>query len=185
MKRIFIAVKIIPGETLSGIISSLRAGLRSERINWTSVSNMHLTLVFLGNTQDDKIKTVSAILREGCQGYGEWGFSIRGTGVFRNFDDPRVLWAGIEPCDRLNELQGALVSRLRGSGFRLEERAFRPHLTLARIRSVNNPDDLRSVVKKFSDIKIQDVNVSEVILYESILRPAGPEYLEIGNYGLK
>ena len=64
MKRIFIAVKIDPGETLMKMISDFKTGLKDERIKWTETENFHITLAFLGETEEDKIKAIGKMLRE-------------------------------------------------------------------------------------------------------------------------
>ena len=95
MKRIFIAVKVDPGQTLIRIHASLKSVLGGEKINWTDLANMHLTLAFLGDTEDELIKVVSIMLKQVCTGFGGFRFNLTGAGVFKNWHDPRVIWAGM------------------------------------------------------------------------------------------
>jgi 2'-5' RNA ligase len=97
MKRIFIAIKAEAGATLLKIVSSLKSGLIEEGIKWTNPDNIHITLAFLGDTEEDMIRVISSKLKDRCEGSGNFELYIRGTGVFRNLSDPRVIWAGIEP----------------------------------------------------------------------------------------
>jgi 2'-5' RNA ligase len=85
MKRIFIAVKIDPGETLLNVISSFKTGLKDEQIKWTESENFHITLAFLGDTEDAKVKAIYNMLRPTCEGFGEFEIMIKGAGVFKNF----------------------------------------------------------------------------------------------------
>ena len=130
MKRIFIAVKIDPGENLLNMISVLKAGLKDERIKWTESENFHITLAFLGDTEEAKIKAINNMLRTTCEGFGEFEIVIKGAGVFKNISDPRIIWTGIETSEKLNKLYDSIKSGLKDTGISLEERTFRPHLTL-------------------------------------------------------
>jgi 2'-5' RNA ligase len=108
MKRIFIAVKIDPGETLLNVISSFKTGLKDEQIKWTESENFHITLAFLGDTEDAKVKAIYNMLRPTCEGFGEFEIMIKGAGVFKNFQDPRIIWTGIETSEKLNKLYDSI-----------------------------------------------------------------------------
>jgi 2'-5' RNA ligase len=97
MKRIFIAVKIEPGEILLKMISSFKTGLSNENIKWTNTDNIHITLSFLGDTEESQIIAINEILMVKCEGFGQFDLVLKGTGVFKSQGDPRVIWAGIEP----------------------------------------------------------------------------------------
>lgn len=184
MKRIFIAVKVDPGQTLIRIHASLKSVLGGEKINWTDPANMHLTLSFLGDTEEELIKVVSIMLKQKCTGFGDFSFSLTGTGIFKNYLDPRVIWAGIEFNEKLSQLNEKVMTGLKDAGFSLDDRPFKPHLTLGRIKSVNHPDILKSALEKYKDVKIQEVDVKEVILFESILKPTGPVYIPLVRFKL-
>jgi RNA 2',3'-cyclic 3'-phosphodiesterase len=184
MKRIFIAIKVDPGQSLMRIHSSLRSQLGSEKINWTDPANIHLTLAFLGDTADDLISVAGIILKQKCTGFGDFKFNLNGAGVFKNYRDPRVIWIGIDTNEKLTQLNDRILSGLKDAGFKLEDRQFRPHITLGRIKSLKNPDALRSALEEYQNSQIQEVHVKEVILYESILKPTGPVYKSIGRFSL-
>lgn len=184
MKRIFIALKIDPGNTLIRMMSTIRALTGNEKINWVDPVNLHLTLAFLGDTGEERIKIADIAVREKCRGFGEFSFDLRGTGVFRDFRDPRVIWAGIGESSRLASLNDLVMSGLKDTGFRLEERPFRPHLTLGRVKFIKNTAALESALQNYRDTHFQQVDIGEVIMYESILRPEGPVYKPLGRYRL-
>ena len=184
MKRIFIAVKIDPGEHLMNLISLLKTGLKDERIKWTESENFHITLAFMGDTEEAKIMAINNMLISTCEGFGEFEIMIKGAGVFKNFWDPRVIWTGIETSEKLNKLYDSIKAGLKDNGICLEERTFRPHLTLGRIKSIRDNDTLKSLVAKYLDAEMQNQPVIEVILYESILFQTGPVYKPLGQYPL-
>jgi 2'-5' RNA ligase len=184
MKRIFVALKIEPGDALLNMISSIRTLLGNERIKWVDPANIHLTLAFLGDTEDMRTEVADIALRKICHGFGEFSFNLTGTGVFKNFRDPRVIWAGIEECKRLIQLYDLIMKALRDTGFELEDRPFKPHITLGRIKFIRNLRLLESSVEKYRETHFQKVGNREVILFESILNPAGPVYKPLSKYKL-
>jgi 2'-5' RNA ligase len=182
MKRIFIAIKVDAGEALLKMLSEFKSRLNGENIKWVSADNIHITLAFLGNTEDEQIKTISKMLRTACEGFGEFDLTIKGSGVFKSFNDPRVIWTGIEPSQKLNQLNGLIIIGLKEAGIRMEDRPFKPHLTLARIKYLKPGNTLKEVIELFREAEIQKMPVNEVILYESVLLPSGPVYKPIGKF---
>lgn len=184
MKRIFIAVKIDRGDTLINMISDFRTTLKDEKIKWTETENFHITLAFLGDTEEDKIKAVGKMLRGVCVGSGDFEIVIKGAGVFKNLKDPHIIWTGIEPLDKLSKLHESIKFGLKETGITIEERTFSPHLTLGRIKSINNNDTLKSLIIRYMNTELQIQPVSEVILFESVLFNSGPVYKPIEKFAL-
>jgi len=184
MKRIFIAIKIDPGKSLLKIHSSLKSVLGGEKIKWVDPANIHLTLSFLGDTEEERIKVAAIMLKQKCSGFGEFGFRLSGAGIFRNYNDPRVIWIGIEKPEKLICLSDIIKTGLVDTGFKTGERPFKPHITLGRIKFINDPDTLRKTLEPYQNTFVQEVQVSEVILYESILEPTGAVYIPVGKFKL-
>lgn len=184
MKRVFIALKVEPDENLKRIYSNFRSLLADEKITWVDTSCIHITLVFLGDIQDKIIKSAETALRELCAGFKEFSFNLKGTGVFKSLNDPRVIWIGIEQSDELMKLNQVVVNGLRNNGFILEDRSFKPHLTLGRIKYLKDIETLRHLLDKYKDTLILKIDVSEVILFESILKQTGPVYNPICRFHL-
>ena len=179
MRRIFIAVKVDAGENLKSMISTFKSSLKGENIKWVKPENIHVTLAFLGDTEEDKIKIVCSLLQMNCTGFGESGFLLKGMGVYKNLREPRVIWAGIQLADNLGRLYNVITTGLKKEGFNVEERPFSPHLTIGRIKSLRPQTNLKILLEKYQDVEIQKVLLNEVILYESILKPTGPIYKPI------
>ena len=184
MKRIFIAVSTEPGGDLTRMMSSARALLGNENIKWVDPAGIHITLAFLGDTSADRIRILDGMLRERCAGFGDFDFVLSGTGVFGSKSDPRVIWIGVSQAERLHALYELVSVGLRETGFANEDRKFRPHLTIGRIKSVSDPERLRSVLRRYDGHEFQKVIVKELILFESILQKTGPLYIPIGKYPL-
>jgi 2'-5' RNA ligase len=179
MKRTFIAVKIKPDEKLEEAVQDIRAQLKKESLKWVDLNQVHITLSFLGDTSEDSIRDVSGMLTSRCAGFGEVDFSIRGIGIFRSMTDPRVIWAGITESDSLTGLYDLIRGGLDELGIVTEERPFRPHLTLARVRSLKNQRSLKALIDLYDGVEFQKTRVSEVVYFESILQQTGPLYLPI------
>ncbi|MDP4222569.1 MAG: RNA 2',3'-cyclic phosphodiesterase, partial [Bacteroidota bacterium] len=107
-----------------------------------------------------------------------------GAGVFRNYRDPRIIWTGIQSSDKLIKLNELITAGLRENGFETEEREFNPHLTLGRIKSIRDPEDLKKALESYSQTVFQTVKVNEIILFESILMQTGPLYKPLGVFNL-
>jgi 2'-5' RNA ligase len=185
VKRTFIAVRVVPCDELKDAISSLRSGLVNENIKWVDISNMHVTLAFIGNTDEPVIKRVGSMLKNDFAGFGNIDFNVKGFGVFRNFSDPGVIWTGIENPERLIQAQEIVKRGLAELDIKLEDKKFMPHLTIARIKELKDKNNLQKLIHKYIGIKLQDVTVSEIIYYESVLLPTGPIYKPISSAMLK
>jgi RNA 2',3'-cyclic 3'-phosphodiesterase len=176
MKRIFIAIKVEPSKSLLSLISTLQSELKDESIKWTNISNIHITLAFLGDTEEGMISDIGQMLKNKCVGTGEFELVLSGAGVFRNIADPRIIWAGIRHNDRLSQLNTIIMQGLRELNIKMEERPYNPHLTLGRIKHLRNSAHLKGLIERIHDSELQIVPVKEVILYESILQQTGPVY---------
>jgi 2'-5' RNA ligase len=184
MKRIFIALKVEANVTLLKMVSTFKTGLNKEIIRWTDTGNTHITLAFLGDTGENIIYEVSSMLHERCKESGKFELTIKGCGVFRNVNDPRILWIGIEQSRQLDRLNGIIMDGLKDLKIKMEDRPFKPHLTIGRIKHINDKESLKYLIGQFQNIEIQIVPVNEVILYESILHQTGPEYVSIDRIRL-
>jgi 2'-5' RNA ligase len=184
MKRVFIAVKVNPDAGLLRMIPALKSALAKENIRWVDPVNLHITIAFLGDTEDGKIKILAGMLKDKCSGFHEFDFMLSGAGVFKNYRDPRVIWAGIKSPENLYTLENEIAEGLKSAGFVIEERQFKPHLTLGRVKSVTDTGNLKNILDRYRDIEFQKVEVKEVILFESVLTRTGPVYKSLGSYPL-
>jgi RNA 2',3'-cyclic 3'-phosphodiesterase len=184
MKRIFIAVKVNPEETFLKMISYFKSVLNSENIKWINPENIHITLAFLGDTEDELIKDISSMLNKVCGNSGYFDLTIRGTGVFRNINDPRIIWTNIDHSEKINALTDKILTGLANLNIKLEDKPFKPHITIGRMKHLNNKGTFKKLTEQYQNTELQKLQVTEVVLYESILLPQGPKYIPIGRYKL-
>ena len=167
------------------MISSFKKVLKNDSIKWTEPSNIHITLVFLGDTEESKIREIDTSLSEVCQHFKNFELILEGSGVFRSFNDPRVLWTGIQRSEEMIRLNKQINSNLIAAGFKLDVRPYNPHLTLGRLKRIRDISLLEDQVRQYAGMEVQRITVSQIILYESILRQEGPLYKPLGIYSFK
>ena len=183
--RTFIAIKIKPGVELLNLINRCRNVFQDEDIKWVEENNLHLTLKFLGETSEIQVLEVKNILENIGARYSGFSFSLNGLGYFKSQRQPRVLFVGISDFKQMKIIAGELEDKLTNIGFEKETREFKPHLTLARIKFLKEKRRFFQFVDGYKNFSFQRVIVSEIIFYQSILRPEGPVYQPIKTFQLK
>jgi len=179
--RLFVAIEI-PGEirnTLAEFLKELRAV--APQAKWVRPENMHVTLKFLGETGPAKVGPIVKVL-DGVRNGQPVTLEFRGLGYFPNEKRPRVFWAGMEASANLKTLAGEADQGLHRLGFALEDRAFTPHLTLARFDPPGLPAKLGPTAAANWSRSFGSFTVREFHLIESKLKPAGAEYTTVQTF---
>jgi 2'-5' RNA ligase len=184
MKRIFIAVKVNPEETFLNMISSFKSVLFNENIKWINPENIHITLAFLGNTEENLIKGISSMLEKVCEDSRNFELTIRGTGVFRNINDPRIIWTNIDNSEDLLKLADKILIGLTNIDIKTDEKPFKPHITIGRIKHLKNKETFKDLTEQYQNTELQRLHINGVTLYESILLPQGPKYIPLERFKL-
>jgi 2'-5' RNA ligase len=179
MKRTFIAVKIDVSDELRNTILALKSGLKEENIKWVDLTNLHITLAFIGDTEKQMIKSIGSMLNNEFEGSGIIEFSLTGFGLFQNINNPRIIYSAIENPEKLIRAHENIKKGLSELNIVLEEREFNPHLTIGRIKDLVDKSNLQKLVHTFAGKNLQTVSVSEIMYYESVLLPTGPIYKQI------
>ena len=175
-KRIFLGVKVVPDAPLLQLYRELRVGLHNETIKWVEPHLWHLTLHFLGDTEEKQISALAGAVEEQITGFGTCRFQIGAPGYFADRQQIKVIWLGISDTDSLAALHKLTASALSNLGIAVDLRPFRPHLTLARVKHMHQKSHFLTLLKRYDDELVKEVEVAEIILFESVLRPAGPDY---------
>ncbi len=179
MRRLFAAIKIHPSEGYLKVYNSITTSLRHERIKWVEPENMHLTLKFFGETDEKHIPAISHALRSAVAQSKPFTLHIANTGIFGSRYDPKVIWFGIEKQPELDILAKNLFTELEKCSWTPDRQNFVPHLTIGRIKELKDKKLFQEIIGKYSTVDIQNETVGELILYESILRREGPQYVEL------
>lgn len=188
-QRLFVAVELPAGaqEALAASMGQLR-GLTPAGVRWVQPAGIHLTLKFLGEVKGGLVEPLLGALREAAAGVGKAAFPLHldGLGVFPNRREPRVIWAGVGgDLGSLAGIQGRVEDAAAALGLARERRAFRPHLTLGRVRDGVTPAarrELGSVVAEQGPVVAAAYawDVEEISLIRSVLTPQGAVYTSLG-----
>lgn len=185
MKRTFIALDVIPDETFLGELESIRDLLRNEKIKWVNFSRLHLTLQFLGDTDERIIPAITQKIHQSLSQKEGFNVTLTSLGVFKNLFNPRVFWIGCEAGIELTEMVIKIGDILTEFNFKGDAHDFHPHFTLGRIKEIHKKEALERLLNEFKGYEFYQFVVREIIFYESILKPEGPEYLPLTKIPLQ
>ena len=188
--RVFLAIEISPAlrATLRRPLDGLASLSESIRVN--QVERMHLTLHFLGQLPAPQVQDLIPRLVPIVETHQPIRLLARGVGAFPSISRAQVLWAGITGSDlpRLIALQGDLGGGIRQASVPVEDRPFRPHLTLARVaRRLRAPERrrLQDWSTAWRDVDLGELPVTEVRLMRSQLGAGPPRYSTLATFPLK
>lgn len=183
--RAFIAVDLPSDPRLVGVVQEFREASRDLKL--VSADRLHVTLKFLGDTEEGLVPEVVSAMREASAGVSPLTVQIRGTGAFPNAERPRVLWVGLVGADALARMARSLNENLLALGYEKETRSWSPHVTLARVRDPRGPrglDRVQAVLRARADDVFAEARVEDLRLKKSVLRPEGPEYTTVESVRL-
>jgi len=177
--RTFIAIELPKEikEYLARVQNKLKAS--GADVKWVEPANIHLTLKFLGEI-DENIKTkVIASLSEIAAGRDSFIVGLSSIGAFPGIRSPRVIWAGLSLGDEdVKEIAKKIESDLEKIGLAKEDREFSSHITLGRTRSAKNRSELARMLEDPPETQQGPLEfyVSEITFFKSTLTPKGPVY---------
>lgn len=184
--RAFIAIEI-PDE-IREKISDLQSSLKNlgGRISWTKPKNIHLTLKFLGDTDEMLIDEIASELNKIAASINQFQIHVEEIGAFPNFRRPRVLWIGAKSeNEELNSLAQQIENSMETLGLKKEARKFSGHLTLGRIKDSTGIQPVMDRLQKNQNFEAGLFHVKEFFLIKSELHPAGSIYTKLKNFELR
>ena len=155
--RGFIAVEIPYIEKIKKLHEEI--GRVPTNIKLVELENIHITLKFLGDTNEDNIDNIHHIIKNSIQDIQPFSIQLKGTGVFPNRNYIKVIWMGIEKTEKISLISSSLNTQLSTLGFKEEKRGFKPHLTIGRVKSANGKDQLISIINKYREIIFNEIIV--------------------------
>lgn len=182
-KRLFVAINLDNAAKLA--LAEIVAQLPdSPSFNKTKVDNQHLTLQFLGDTEEELLPQIQEILNNTAACYPALKPSFTPLGAFPNWQQPNIIWIGIDGL-HLKDLQTELAQKLIKIVPTMDTKPFQPHLTLARIKSLLNPTESAKIQSLKNNITLPPAtNVSSIDLMSSTLTPQGPIYTVLSQHYL-
>jgi 2'-5' RNA ligase len=172
--RTFIAMEIPRSvkKTLSTYIRDISGG--SWDYKWVSRDNLHITIAFLGVTTYDDIHHINSALERAATLHTPFQARLGKIGTFGS-----VIWVGLSEGDEeCSEIYQVLKTELLMANFRLDDRRFHPHITLARSRRRMTPEEKKAFETNEPPEPLE-FSIQGVTLFESKLNPKGPEYIPL------
>lgn len=188
--RLFVAVRF--PESVRAAVWDAMAPLRATTasVRWTPVEQLHITLRFLGNVTVRSIPAIEEGLRDAAAACAPFTLRLGGVGAFPSLRRPRVLWLGADSGPGLQGLYTAVEKALEASGFAPEERRFRAHVTLGRVRRGSGsgstkygPSGELARIAATVDLHAESA-VGHLYLMRSRLSPKGAKHTVAGEYPL-
>jgi len=187
--RAFIAIELPANikDTVSKIQDRLKTNL--PKVSWVKPNNLHLTLKFLGEVSSQQLDDINQITAETVKTITGFEIKLDSLGAFPNPAFARIIWIGSQQLPKpLEQIVEQLETRLAGLGIPKEERPFRAHITIGRIKHHLNPSDLEKAIAQIkNDLVNQNLefNTRGITLFESTLGKGGPTYTALKETNFK
>ena len=177
MLRTFVAMDLPVAiqEALDSIEKELQKA--QAPITWIKPERIHLTLKFLGDVAPERIPEIGKSLEEAAGAVSPFRLQASGCGAFPSVKQMRVIWVGLTgDGGALNKLQQDVEAAMAELGFKREDRPFRPHLTVGRVKGRQHLRSLQELLIARQGFEAEAFDVTELVLYKSELRPEGARY---------
>jgi len=174
--RLFIAMPLPEEieEHLGKVIFALKQ--KRGKVKWVAPKNIHLTVKFLGEVDEDQVDKITPLLTEVALKFKVIKTSSDRVGAFPNLSHPKIIWAGLNgETARMTEIAEAIEDALEPLGFEKENRRFKAHLTLGRIKDGRDLNELTDYIKSY-DFTPAAFDMDRIVLFKSTLTPRGPIY---------
>jgi 2'-5' RNA ligase len=176
MLRLFIAMPL-PHEVeieLDRLLGTLR--MKGPDVKWVAANNIHLTIKFLGDTEDKLVPKINAAIDEVAARLHPFESTIDSVGGFPNLNNPRVIWfGGAQPIEEAARMAKEIDRRMHELRFEKERRPFKSHLTLGRVREGRQVDELAAFLSTFK-LEPIPLRLDRLVLFKSTLTPKGSIY---------
>ena len=184
--RVFCAIELPENvrAQLQKYVVQLREEAPDTVATWSRVENIHLTLKFLGNVDLDRVPAISAAAARAVKEFSPFEIGLGKTGVFPKPSRAQVLWIGVsDPSGTLLALQQGLERECTAEGFPREDRVYRPHLTIARIRK---PEGARRLGEAHTQMIFEHIalRVKELVVFRSEMSSQGSTYTALSRHRL-
>lgn len=175
--RAFLGISI--SEDLKPRIESIQDSFYNFDIKFVERENLHFNLKFFKEIEDEKIEKLKKVLEDISKQFQPFEIKIAGVGAFPTMNYVRVIWLGVKDgYQTLASLAEMIENALESLGFEIEEK-FVPHLTLGRVRTGRNKNDMIVLLKQLENIEVGKMTVDKLVLFQSKLSPNGPVYEEV------
>lgn len=151
---------------------------------WVHPEDYHITLAFLGFAPNEMLDEVMGNIKSLLEKEASFTLTLNALGTFGPAKSPRIFWADVESSEQLQSIQRIVYQQCVETGFELDKKPFRPHITLARKWNSGDAFDSNHLTQiRERDGKPFSFNVTEIVLYETHLDQT-PKYHEVVRFSL-
>ena len=176
MHRLFVALRL--PTPIRALLIAAMGGISGAR--WQRDDQLHLTLRFIGEVDRHLASDIHAAL--GAVHHPAFELALNGLGLFDRRGAPETVWAGVTPQEPVQSLHKKVDQALARVGIAPEQRAFLPHITLARLKPSSGT--VRNMMDSSGGLTSPRFRVESFALVESKLTPDGAVYTDVETYKL-
>lgn len=178
--RLFFAIEL--NQEIQAGVRRIQQDLRQQTtgVRWVRPDGIHFTLRFLGEVAPERIEDIWDRAASDIQTIPPFTVGVRGCGGFPTAKKPRVIWIGVQdPSGSLKAMQARIETGVVELGFPREERGYNPHLTLGRLHPDKGQVRVAQAIEANRAADLGQMEVCEVCLFRSLLKPTGAEYIKL------
>lgn len=181
--RSFIAIDICKNDKIKNLIKEIEKS--GSMVKLVELKNIHITLKFLGNINEDIIEKIYIILKNATAGIKPFRIELSGLGVFPNRNYIKIIWIGIKKTDVLEKIFKKINDEINLIIPEDNPQLFKPHLTIGRVKSSKNKEKLIDIIEKYQNKHYSEILIDSIKLKKSELTLKGPIYSDIFEINLK
>lgn len=182
--RTFVAIEISDAlkERMREIQSLIGEGVRG--VTLPKHDACHLTVKFIGDIDEDAVPDITGALTAACDGVRPFTLVADGVGGFPSLRSPRVVWVGVDEHEALAALHADIEEGLARLGIEKETIKYKPHVTLCRVRSITESQELSRIIQEARPSVRIEFPVTDVVFFKSVLTPKGAVHTPLARIGL-
>lgn len=186
--RAFIAIEL--PQNITNFLAEAQKALQKSQadVKWVARENLHLTLKFLNDISEEEENKIIDIIKTTAQQYAIFKTALQDLGAFPNEKNLRIIWAGLGNQEQFRKIAKELEEKINKLGIPKEERSFKAHITIGRIKSNKNLSALSESLLENASLFKNSNNVFEIrkiTLFKSTLLQDGPLYERLYEASLK
>ena len=175
--RLFIAINLPESERQAIHHSTAPLRAAASAVTWVAPECIHLTMKFLGEQRPEDVPAVRDAVAGVARRFQPVRLDVGGVGAFPHLRAPKIFWMGITPDPKLELLHHDLEIACEALGHEVEARAFRPHITLGRVKREVTAEQVGTLARLAINVRYRAaIDAGSVDVMRSELSSAGPRY---------
>ena len=193
MKGLRTFIGIFPPPEIRRTIAAIQSTFKGDNslVRWESQNKFHITVKFLGDVAENQLGQLQALLDAAAETISPFEITLLSVGCFPSVHAPKIVWIGSQPSDNLDLSRcfGAVEEACAEAGFKKDERAFHPHITLGRVKGLRPRRGKISgnLIKTIENTTFEPLKFpcTELLVMKSDLSPSGSTYSKQHTITLK